>query len=367
MKLNITVPTLLLDETICRKNIEKMASKALRNKITFRPHFKTHVSAEIGNWFRDYGVNKITVSSLRMAEYFARAGWDDILVAFPVNVLEISTINSLAQSVRLSLLVEATDSLLFLEKNLSSPVEIYIKTDAGYGRTGVWYEDIIQFKALLDIIKTSKKLKFRGFLTHAGQSYNARGVEEIMQVHVSTIERLNSLKGHFVNDFPDLIISTGDTPTCSVIDDFSGTDEIRPGNFVFYDCTQLVIGSCLLSDVAVALACPVVAVHEPRSEVVIYGGSVHFSKDIVVTDSEINVYGLIAQTREAGWGGLIMGASLIKLSQEHGIVKVPPELAMVLKPGDIMTIIPAHSCITASQMNRYLTTSGRYIERMLPF
>jgi D-serine deaminase-like pyridoxal phosphate-dependent protein len=257
--------------------------------------------------------------------------------------------------------------LLFLEKNLSSPVEIYIKTDTGYGRTGVWHENETLFNSLLEIIKSSKKLKFKGFLTHAGQSYNARGVEEIKHIHFSTIEKLLALKGHFVNDFPDLIISTGDTPTCSVMDDFSGSDEIRPGNFVFYDSTQLAIGSCSLSDVAVAMACPVVAVHESRCEVVIYGGSVHFSKDLAIHETGRSVYGLLVETSETGWGGFIRGASLIKLSQEHGVVQVPPELAGAFRPGDIITIIPAHSCITASQMNRYLTTSGRYVERMFPF
>jgi D-serine deaminase-like pyridoxal phosphate-dependent protein len=101
--------------------------------------------------------------------------------------------------------------------------------------------------------------------------------------------------------------------------------------------------------------------------VVIYGGSVHFSKDTVSDETGKSVYGFLVETREGGWGGLIKGASLIKLSQEHGIVQVPSALTGAYKPGDIMTIIPAHSCITASQMNRYLTTSGRYIERMLPF
>jgi D-serine deaminase-like pyridoxal phosphate-dependent protein len=70
---------------------------AQKHSLAFRPHFKTHQSLELGNWFKDYGVTQITVSSLEMAEYFATQ-WNDITVAFPVNVLEINRINSLAKT-----------------------------------------------------------------------------------------------------------------------------------------------------------------------------------------------------------------------------------------------------------------------------
>ncbi|MFP4059012.1 MAG: hypothetical protein ACLFUC_00845 [Bacteroidales bacterium] len=65
--MEITSPTLLIDEQKCRANIEKMALRAQKNKVLFRPHFKTHQSATIGNWYRDHGVTAITVSSVKMA------------------------------------------------------------------------------------------------------------------------------------------------------------------------------------------------------------------------------------------------------------------------------------------------------------
>ncbi|MBN1949779.1 MAG: alanine racemase, partial [Bacteroidales bacterium] len=98
----ITKPTLLLDKAKCLRNIEKMSHRARRANVGFRPHFKTHQSIEIGNWYRDFGVSRITVSSFDMAEYFARAGWQDILVAFPFNPLEINRLNELASISRMS-------------------------------------------------------------------------------------------------------------------------------------------------------------------------------------------------------------------------------------------------------------------------
>ncbi|MEL6971921.1 MAG: alanine racemase, partial [Bacteroidota bacterium] len=67
----ISTPTLLLDEQRCRRNIAAMVQNAEQQQVQLRPHFKTHQSLEIGRWFKENGVNKITVSSLAMAHYFA--------------------------------------------------------------------------------------------------------------------------------------------------------------------------------------------------------------------------------------------------------------------------------------------------------
>jgi len=66
--MNITKPTLILDEAKCKTNSAFMADKARRHNLELRPHFKTHQSLEIGRWFKDAGVKKITASSLDMAE-----------------------------------------------------------------------------------------------------------------------------------------------------------------------------------------------------------------------------------------------------------------------------------------------------------
>ncbi len=93
--MNCKKPTLIVDKKRCKKNIEKMVSKAKKNNLIFRPHFKTHQSSKIAELFKEYGINKCTVSSVEMAEYFAENGWKDITIAFPFNILEINEINKL--------------------------------------------------------------------------------------------------------------------------------------------------------------------------------------------------------------------------------------------------------------------------------
>ena len=48
----IEKPTVLLDEARARRNLAVMAAKARRQGVRFRPHFKTHQSAAMGEWFR---------------------------------------------------------------------------------------------------------------------------------------------------------------------------------------------------------------------------------------------------------------------------------------------------------------------------
>lgn len=343
----IKKPTLIIDKERCVKNIRFMAQKASRNNTDLRPHFKTHQQAEVGKWFVEEGIEKATVSSVSMARYFADNGWNDITIAFPVNILEIEEINELARKVRLNLLLESAYSTQFLKDNLTHNVGIFIKIDVGTKRTGIDPENSGLIESIFDIIDESPEMMFKGFLAHAGHSYSCKGNEEISSVYNEAIFILQKLKRKYHQRYTDLIISYGDTPTCSIIEDFSAIDEIRAGNFVFYDVTQWQIGSCEIKDIAVVVECPIVALHPQRNEVVIYGGGIHFSKDRIELEGFGTIYGIPVYHRGEGWGEIIQGAFLKRVSQEHGIVAMKAEDISVLSIGDTIKILPVHSCMAA--------------------
>ena len=107
-----TKPTLILNESICRLNIERMVSKANSLGLQLRPHFKTHQSKEVGSWFRDYGINRIAVSSVPMAEYFAEGGWDNITIAFPLVKSQAENIDNIARKINLQVTVSDRKSVV---------------------------------------------------------------------------------------------------------------------------------------------------------------------------------------------------------------------------------------------------------------
>jgi len=363
-RIRITEPTLLLDAAKCRANIEIMSTKAREHRVKFRPHFKTHQSLEIGRWFRPFGVDAITVSSLKMASYFAADGWNDITVAFPVNILEIDRIRTLAEKIRLNLLVEARKPVEQLGRQLERPVGLYIKIDTGYGRTGIPSGRRDAIDGVISEISKYSHLEFKGFLTHAGHTYRATSRSEIVAIHEDTLKKMAEMKKHYVASFPRLKLSIGDTPSCSVGENFAGIDEIRPGNFVFYDAMQYLLGSCPEENIAVTMACPVVATHIDRGQIIIYGGAVHFSKDSVRDANGRQIFGLVVELQDDGWSPPVPDAVVSSLSQEHGVITARPEFIDHLSVGSVLGVLPVHSCLTADCMKGYRTLDDRQIDHL---
>jgi D-serine deaminase-like pyridoxal phosphate-dependent protein len=159
----------------------------------------------------------------------------------------------------------------------------------------------------------------------------------------------------------DLIISYGDTPSCSILEELPGVDEWRPGNFVFYDIMQEYFNSCSLDQVAVCMACPVVSKHADRNEVVIYGGGVHFSKDFIAPNGQ-KQFGKVVKLTEQGWDTNPI-ALVDRLSQEHGILKVSDELLNSIEIGDLVGILPVHSCLTADLQGYYVSLAGHKLNK----
>lgn len=361
--MNISRPTLILDKEKAIANIRTMQTKAMNLGLSLRPHFKTHQSLSIGRWFKAAGVDRIAVSSVRMAEYFAPE-WDDITIAFPTNVLEIDAINQLASKIRLNLTVYNEEVLHILGSAILHPVSIFLKINIGNNRAGLLpsqQEEIIRFG---QAVQSYNQLIFKGVLMHAGHSYAARSPEAILDIHQRCMQQVECLHNFLDQDFPNLMFSYGDTPTCSVANAFPGIHELRPGNFVFYDMAQVQIGSCTVDQVAVALASPVVGKQTDDQTVILYGGGIHLSKDrILMADGQRN-FGRIVRFNETGWDVLSPNCYLSSISQEHGVAVLDNQLFKEIEVGDILGILPVHSCMTADLMKSYQTDEKKMIQMM---
>lgn len=357
--MTIQTPTLLLDKNKVLKNIKNITGKCHRLGLEYRPHFKTHQSRDIGQWFRTNGVNGITVSSLKMAKYFAEDQWESITVAIPFNILESDLINELAAKVDLRLLAIDASILSMLNSKLEHSVKVYIELDPGYGRSGIPLNDFDSIEEFISIMDDLEHISLHGFYTHAGHTYKCRTAEEIRNVALPILNSIAELKQHF--DYP---VCYGDTPSCSVFSDFGLVEEISAGNLVFYDWTQTQIGSCEPQQIGIAMFCPVIAKYQERNELLIHGGAVHFSKDSFTNPEGETYYGVVAEVQGEKWGALIAGVTLSSISQEHGIVSCTNEYYDEIEIGDVIPILPIHSCLNADLMGEYFTTDGRMLDHM---
>ncbi|MBW6478868.1 MAG: alanine racemase [Bacteroidales bacterium] len=348
----IVSPVAVVDEDKCRRNIRHMAAKARKAGVDFRPHFKTHQSHAIGRWFREAGTEKIAVSSLSMAEYFAKDNWQDIMVAFPVNIREVKKINELSSYLRLGILISDADILEVLEEKLVNLVDFYLKIDVGSNRTGFDPDDKILLERVLKKATRNPHMRFKGFVAHAGHTYHISSLNDVQKIFIKGAETLTELKDYFRKDYPGIIASWGDTPTCSLMNEFPGIDEIRPGNFVFYDLMQYHLASCDWDHIAMVVATPVVARHQQRNEIVLYGGAVHLSKDFIEMDDKI-VYGEVVRFVNKGWEPFPKPIYVNRLSQEHGIFYCPEEYREEFSPGTLVGVVPVHSCLAADLLRNY--------------
>jgi D-serine deaminase-like pyridoxal phosphate-dependent protein len=359
----INKPTLLLDETKCRRNIRNMAEKASLSDVVFRPHFKTHQSTKIGCWFSDEGVSSITVSSATMAKHFADAGWKDITIAFPANSREVDAIGKLSESIDLNILISNLQQADFFSGRSKINAGYFIKIDTGNSRCGIEWNDHNEVARIINSISQNKSLRMKGFLTHSGHTYRCESKDEIIDIHNDTLVKLTSLKALF----PEVtMLSTGDTPSCSVLETFKGVDEIRPGNFVFYDLMQYFLGSCDFDRIALAVACPVVEKNLKRKEIIIYGGGVHLSKEFVRCRNGKIIYGKAVLLNNKGWEPLSDNDYLRSLSQEHGIIESSDDLFRSVDVGDLIGVIPVHSCMTADLLRQYKTFDDKVIDDFSP-
>lgn len=362
--LHLARPTLLLDKDRVMGNIKRMQQKADRAGLRFRPHFKTHQSAEIGAWFRLLGVTSITVSSLDMAVYFGDRGWKDITIAFTANLREGKTMKSLARKIQLNLLLDSVELVRSLSSLLPAKTRVWIDVDAGYHRTGIPWDDFPKIISVARAILSESKLTFAGLLTHSGHTYHAKSTDEIQRLHKDGLLKLRAVKRLLEEEgIRPCEISIGDTPSCGSADTFTGADEIRPGNFVFYDLTMSTLGVCRDEDIAVAVACPVVAKYEAWNQAVIYGGAVHLSKEFLMDERGRRVYGYAAIPGDTSWGPAERKAPILSLSQEHGLIEMNDSFLRQTEVGDLLVILPVHSCLTADLYRSYLTLDGKKIER----
>lgn len=352
---NVSRPTLILDESRCKRNIRRMVKKAEKNQCQFRPHFKTHQSRTVGKWFKDEGIQGITVSSPDMALYFAEDGWDDITIAFPFYPTQLNKLKKLEKLCSLRLFIDSEEDLNLLKDHLNNPFMAVIEIDGGFGRSGIHFQntDLIN-----DLIKLSNRLDlstFHGFYIHDGRTYQVKGKHEVERAISPSLDALKGLK----KKFPDSKISLGDTPSASLLDDISDLDEITPGNMVFYDWMQVNIGSCTLDEVSMFVALPIAQVDKNRTDAIVHGGAAHLSKDYILSNGQKN-YGQLVDYASGSNIKAVENSFLSALSQEHGTLNYLPDWIT-----NHVTICPIHSCLTANLFDHYVTTDGNRIDKRI--
>jgi len=361
MLTEIATPAFLVDRTIVQRNCARMRDKARASGVVFRPHVKTHKSVEIGRLQHGGATGPITVSTLAEAEVFADDGFRDITYAVPIAPTrqKLARAAELASRIeRLGVLVDSELALRALEE-FDFTFDVFLKVDCGYHRAGVDPASPDSVR-LARALATSERVRFQGLLTHAGHSYNARDSEEIRRIAAEESGSLTRFRALLAAEgLGEARRSIGSTPTLAVVDRFSECDEVRPGNYVFFDAFQSTIGSCTLDDVAVSVLTTVVGSYPDRGSMIVDAGALALSKDLGPSHVKPDFgYGLVCDLDLKP-----LPMHITALSQEHGKIAAQATVPV----GTRLRILPNHSCLTAAMYDAYhVLDRGRVVDQWKP-
>ena len=195
---------------------------------------------------------------------------------------------------------------------------------------------------------------FDGILCHSGHSYAARSYEDRARIAHTERAVMVALGERLRDDGIEVPhISVGSTPAMTAAEDLSGVTEARPGNYCFFDYSQVVIGSCEVRDCALTVMASVVSSHDSAGRAIVDAGALALSKDSGPPDGLAAGMGNLFDDYDAGM--LHPEAHLLGVSQEHGVLSESRPV------GERVRILPNHSCLTTACFDEMFAVRGEAV------
>jgi D-serine deaminase-like pyridoxal phosphate-dependent protein len=370
MLLELETPCLLLDRARLEKNAKRMKECCRALGVTLRPHLKTSKSLSVAAMATESAFGPITVSTLKEAEYFAAAGYRDILYAVAITPNKIGHAARIQSETGARILfvidsVAGVDLLLIAAKSVGGNFEFLIEVDCGEHRSGVAPASG-ELVAIATAATQSPHLRLAGVMTHAGHSYELNDAAAIAAL--ADVERraaVDSAKILVEAGFQCPIVSVGSTPTVLFAENLSGITEARCGIYMFWDLAQLSRGVCRAEDIAVSVLASVIGHNRQGRSLILDAGALALSKDV----------GANRYLPDAKFGYLCDPVTMERLGelsvsavhQEHGTVLLPNEKWFEsLKIGSLVRIIPNHACLTCAAYDGYHVIDSGVLSEIWP-
>ena len=349
---NIDTPALLIEKSRLEENINEMQKIANENHVKLRPHSKTHKMPFIAKIQLNAGANGITVAKVSEAEVMAGYGIKDILIAN--EVIGDTKIRRLAelshQTDNIACCVDSLEGVNVLSdifNQINREINIFIEIDTGLHRCG-----LSSFEDILKLCKNVEKLDgivLKGILTHAGHVYTAKNGEEVREIGRYEVEFMVDLAEKLKSQGIDVKeISIGSSPAAKLLSKFPGITEIRPGNYVFNDMTQVSLGSAEISHCSLSVLATVISTPS-SNRAVIDAGSKSLNLDKVLYGDRIH----------DGHGYIYNKYAIIsRLSEEHGMISFDNETFTI---GEKIRIIPNHACTVVNLYDYAYLVDGKNV------
>jgi D-serine deaminase-like pyridoxal phosphate-dependent protein len=358
---DLPTPAVLVDSKKLARNIARMQKSVAGGGKALRPHCKTHKSPAIARMQLDAGATGICCAKLGEAEVFADAGITDIRLPYPLNPVNADRVFALADRVTLSFIVDDAAvarawSAIAVERGRT--LDVLVKVDVGFHRCGIDPHDRHAASTVAGIASLPG-LRFRGLLSHAGHGYGAGSDAEA--------ETIASEEARLLNELADSSgvtcreISVGATPTARFSIGQPGITEMRPGNYAYFDRTQVGLGAAAWDDCALTVLARVVS-RPAADRIILDSGSKTLTNDLARGFASMPGHGAVLRDLHVAEPDERLVVE--RLSEEHATVRASAgESGLVT--GTLVRIVPNHSCVVSNLVDAvWMVDDDRVVERL---
>ncbi|MEM2884788.1 MAG: DSD1 family PLP-dependent enzyme [Thermoproteota archaeon] len=339
----LDTPALVVDLDLLEGNIRKMADFFAEREAKLRPHVKTHKCPEIALMQLRAGAKGITCAKLGEAEAMAARGVDDILVANQiVGRKKIERLLELLGKCNLAIAVDDpsnAQTISDMALSAGKSVDVLIEVDVGMGRCGAKPgKEALQ---LAKKIAQMKGINLRGLMGYEGHAVYIENYGERRSECLKALNALLGTKSLLEEDgFEVGVVSGGGTGTYDITGSYPGVTEVQAGSYATMDARYKKVVQefdCALRVLTTVISCP--------------------APGRAVVDA-----GMKSITTEFGLPVVkgVEGATVSRLSEEHGILKLEEGAKLCLE--DKIELIPSHGCTTVNLHEKIFAVRGGVVE-----
>ncbi len=326
----LETPSVLIDMDVVERNIAAMQKRCDDLGIQFRPHIKTHKIPALAQMQLDAGAVGIACQKVSEAEVFVEAGFKDVQI--PYNIVSERKTNRLAQLARRAHITVTADSAAVVDglgaaaMNASAIIHVLIELVGPNRRTGTTPRQAFE---LAQRVISHNNLRFEGIMGYP----STEAMRPAFQQAIALLQAA---------DVAMPTVSGGGSGAALEVHLLPELTELRVGTYIFYDWRSVLNGWATREDCAMRVRAMVVSANEP-DRVILDSGSKTLN-----AESEAGVYGHIVEYPEA---------KLYALNEEHGFTDFSAYDDMP-KVGDIVHIIPIHTCVVTNLHNQIYAVRG---------
>jgi len=344
---DVDTPALVVDGPMLVENVREMAARARDASVALWPHSKTHKSLAVAALQREHGIAGLTAATAREAETFANDGVEEILIAYPPVGPRLPRVVELSRRVRLRVVLDNADTVATLDdacRKAGTHVGYLWEVECGTGRIGI-EPGANAARAIAPVTARTRHAWFAGLMAFAGHAYAAASLEEIGLAAEEEGRAVHETAAALADEGVEApALSVGTTPTTHQLEREGAVTEIRPGNYVFYDATQVALEVVRLERCALSVLATVVA-RPSKNRLILDCGSKALAAEKLTF-------------RHPGYGLVLGHPELLvdRLYEEHAIVTSAEPIEIPL--GDRLRVVPNHACACVNLHERMLVVEN---------